>query len=189
MLSKRFVYAVAAGAIVSMAGAGAGAQELVYEPINPSFGGNPFNSSHLLAIANAQNNYEKPEDKDSDVDRFIRSLQSRLLSSLSSQVAEAIFGEDAAESGRIVFGDQIIDFERTLDGIKLTITDGDGSTTVVTVPYLVTDIDAEGSSLQASPLLAEEAPLTGFSEAGGTTVYQPTSAGSTSLLEPLDGIK
>ncbi len=29
------------------------ASDLIYQPINPSFGGNPFNSSHLLALANA----------------------------------------------------------------------------------------------------------------------------------------
>ncbi|WP_238995824.1 curli assembly protein CsgF, partial [Sphingomonas solaris] len=34
--------------------------EIVYQPVNPSFGGNPFNSSHLLGIANAQNDYKDP---------------------------------------------------------------------------------------------------------------------------------
>ncbi|HEX5379077.1 MAG TPA: curli assembly protein CsgF, partial [Phenylobacterium sp.] len=36
------------------------AQQLVYTPVNPTFGGNPFTSGHLLAEANAQNQY-KPE--------------------------------------------------------------------------------------------------------------------------------
>lgn len=122
------------------AGTSAHAQELVFEPINPSLGGNPFNSSHLLAVANAQNDYEPPKNDDNDdLDRFVRSLQSRLLSSLSSQVANAIFGEDAQDSGRIVFGDQVIEFVRTLDGVKLTITNADGSQTVITVPTLITD--------------------------------------------------
>ena len=39
------------------------AQDLVYEPVNPSFGGNPFNSAHLLAIANAQNDFERPVEE------------------------------------------------------------------------------------------------------------------------------
>ena len=120
----------------------AAAQELVYTPINPSFGGNAFNSAHLLALANAQNDHERPASErpgTSDVDRFIRSLQSRLLSSLSNEVANAIFGEDAQDSGRIVFGDQTIEFVRTLEGIQLTITEADGSQTVITVPTLITD--------------------------------------------------
>ena len=28
-------------------------QDMVYQPVNPSFGGNRFNSGHLLGIANA----------------------------------------------------------------------------------------------------------------------------------------
>ena len=35
----------------------AAAEDLVYTPVNPSFGGNPFNSAHLLGIANAQKGY------------------------------------------------------------------------------------------------------------------------------------
>ncbi len=122
----------------------ASAQELVYQPVNPSFGGNPFNSAHLLSIANAQNDFEPEEDDaadagSSDVDRFVRSLQSRLLSSLSSEVADAIFGEDAQDEGRIEFGDQTIEFARSLEGITLTITELGGEQTVITVPTLITE--------------------------------------------------
>lgn len=130
-------------------------QDLVFEPINPSFGGNSFNSAHLLAIANAQNDYERPQTDPSsqdDLDRFIRSLQSRLLSSLSTQVSNAIFGEDAQDEGTIIFGDQRIDFVRTLDGIQLTITEADGSVTVITIPTLITpgQEDEEEDSGQGS---------------------------------------
>lgn len=138
--------------VVSATASMAQAQDLVYEPINPSFGGNAFNSAHLLAIANSQNDFERPVDEDStqsDLDTFVRSLQSRLLSSLSTQVANAIFGEDAEDQGRIVFGDQTIEFVRTLDGIQLTITEADGSQTVITIPVFTTESDTgddEGSS-------------------------------------------
>lgn len=137
------------------------AQDLVYQPVNPSFGGNPFNSGHLLAIANAQNDFERPvaeTTSQSELDRFVRSLQSRLLSSLSTQVANAIFGEDAQDEGRVVFGDQTIEFVRSLDGIQLTITETDGSQTVITIPVFTTDIDsalaqpAQASALSQPPL-------------------------------------
>ena len=36
------------------------AQDITYQPVDPSFGGNPFNSAHLLGIANAQNKYKDP---------------------------------------------------------------------------------------------------------------------------------
>ncbi|WP_370334710.1 curli assembly protein CsgF [Parvularcula marina] len=116
----------------------ANAQDLVYEPINPSFGGNSFNSAHLLAIANAQNSYDPPSNETSDLDRFIRSLESRLMSSLASEVTQAIFGEGGDDQGTIVFGDQTIEYSRGLDGIQLTVIEGDGSRTVITVPTLMT---------------------------------------------------
>lgn len=140
------------------------AQDLVYEPVNPSFGGNPFNSAHLLAIANAQNDFERPQAEtsaSSDLDRFVRSLQSRLLSSLSTQVANAIFGEDAQDEGTIVFGDQTISFVRGLDGIELTITEADGSVTVITIPTFQTTDDAdpdEDPDAKSSALVLSKPP-------------------------------
>lgn len=127
-----------AGAMVSIAPVMA--QDLVYTPINPSFGGNPFNSSHLLGIANAQNGFtddsiQQRDTTRSQSDLFVRQLQSRLLSSLAGQVNDAIFGEDAQESGRIAFGEQVIEFERGLDAVRLTITDqGDGAVTEIEIP-------------------------------------------------------
>jgi len=114
------------------------AQELVYTPVNPSFGGNPFNSQHLLAIANAQDDTEAPSSGgsgDPQADLFIRQLQSRLLSGLASEVANAIFGDDPQDYGRVVFGDQTVEFERGLDSIRLTIFDAStGTTTEIVVP-------------------------------------------------------
>jgi curli production assembly/transport component CsgF len=39
------------------------ATELVYTPINPSFGGNPLNGTWLLNNAQAQNDYDDPDLK------------------------------------------------------------------------------------------------------------------------------
>src|SRR5690348_1838106 len=101
------------------------AQDIVYQPIDPSFGGNPFNSAHLLGIANAQNDYKDPAAKQSNsqADVFARQLQSRLLSALSSQIVDAIFGENPQESGTISFGGQTINFVRSLTEVTLNITD------------------------------------------------------------------
>ena len=150
------------------------AQDLVYEPVNPSFGGNAFNSAHLLAIANAQNDYEAPvreTTSQSELDRFIRSLQSRLLSSLSSQVANAIFGEDAQDEGIIRFGDQTVEFVRTLDGIVLTITDADGTQTVITIPVFTSSSDTGDGSAPPTTQTSSARPLS----------YQGTAAAAASL--------
>lgn len=126
-------------------GGSAAASELVYQPVNPSFGGNPFNSSHLLGIANAQNDYDAPGSSgtagsrigDSQADLFVRQLQSRLLSGLATQVTDAIFGPNPQDRGSITFGSQQITFVRGVESIALTIFDSDtGTTTEVSVPVL-----------------------------------------------------
>lgn len=127
--------AVIAGVCVSSS---AQAGDLVYQPINPSFGGNPFNSSHLLAVANSQNKTKDPDApaRGTEADIFARQLQSRLLSALSSQIVDAIFGENPQESGTIQFGDQTIEFVRGIDAVTLTITSGGQATTIV-IPTFV----------------------------------------------------
>ena len=88
------------------------AQDLVHEPISPTFGGNPFNSNHILGIANAQNDTTDPDavDRNSQSSIFARQLESRLLSALSSQIVDAIFGDNPQEQGIISFGGQTIEF-------------------------------------------------------------------------------
>jgi curli production assembly/transport component CsgF len=113
------------------------AQDVVYQPINPSFGGNPFNSNHLLGIANAQNDFTNPasSSSSSQADIFARQLQSRLLSALSSQIVTAIFGDNPQESGTISFGGQTVNFIRSLTEVTITITNDDtGEETVIVVP-------------------------------------------------------
>lgn len=124
-------------ALTCMWSASAAAQDMVYEPIDPSFGGNPFNSAHLLGIANAQNDYRDPNARSSSsqADIFARQLQSRLLSALSSQIVDAIFGENPQESGTISFGGQTINFVRNLTEVTLTIVDDNtGEVTEIVIP-------------------------------------------------------
>ena len=118
----------------------AAAQDITYKPIDPSFGGNPFNSAHLLGIANAQNDYKDPKatTNSSQADIFARQLQSRLLSALSSQIVNAIFGDNPQESGTISFGGQTIEFVRSLTEVTLTLTDDDtGEVTTIVIPTFI----------------------------------------------------
>lgn len=131
--------AIAVGAIAVPVSA----QDLVHEPISPTFGGNPFNSNHILGTANAQNDYRDPRaaTSSSQADIFARQLQSRLLSALSSQLINAIFGENPQESGTISFGGQTIEFFRDLDSVTIIITNDDtGEETRIVVPLFV-DVD------------------------------------------------
>jgi curli production assembly/transport component CsgF len=123
-----------------MAAMPSAAQDITYQPIDPSFGGNPFNSAHLLGIANAQNDTKDPkaQSSSSQADIFARQLQSRLLSALSSQIVDAIFGENPQESGTISFGGQTISFVRSLTEVTLNITDdGTGEVTTIVIPTFI----------------------------------------------------
>jgi len=116
------------------------AQDLVYRPVSPTFGGNPFNSNHVLGVANANNNFRDPNARSSSSqsDIFLRQLQSRLLSALSSQIVNAIFGENPQERGTITFGSQTIEFFRSLEDVTLIIRNDDtGEETRIVVPLFV----------------------------------------------------
>lgn len=136
----RFKYAVSAAGIAVVFCQPALAQDMVYTPINPTFGGNPFNSAHLLGIANAQNKFKDPKSatSGSQADIFARQLQSRLLSALSSQIVDAIFGANAQERGTVQFGEQVIEWVRGLDEVTLTITNTTtGEVTTIQVPTII----------------------------------------------------
>ena len=113
--------------------------DMIYKPINPSFGGDPFNSSHLQGLAASQNLF-KPDSKSSTQsksEQFLSMLESRLYSSLASQVSDAIFGENAQPHGTITFEDQTIVFNHTLTSIDLQITDlTTGKVTNISIPTL-----------------------------------------------------
>lgn len=113
------------------------AGELTYKPINPNFGGNPFNDGILLGTANAQNKFTAKRQERDPTEQFVRSLQSRLFSGLASQVQEAIFGDDPKDSGSFSVGDQRVSFERGLETITLEISNlANGSSTVIEVPVI-----------------------------------------------------
>lgn len=127
----------------------ASAQELVYTPVNPSFGGSPFNSSHLLAIAEIHRPEEPPSSSSLFDSRsigstrtsfFVRQLENRILSRLSLDITNAIFGDDAEPSGTFTFGDTELTFETLLDGtIVVQITDNTtGDTTTIEIPAFLT---------------------------------------------------
>lgn len=116
------------------------AQDLVHEPISPTFGGNPFNSQHVLGVANANNDFRDPRSSstNSQADIFARQLQSRLLSALSSQIVDAIFGDNPQENGTISFGGQTIEFFRSLEEVTLIIrNDTTGEETRIVVPLFI----------------------------------------------------
>lgn len=150
-------------ALASMAacwpGAGmspAAAGDMIFKFVDPSFAGGPAASSHLIGIATATNDTKDKKQQQtppqpqaarsaaSSFDTspgamFARQLQSQLLSQVSNQVVEAMFGQNPQDHGKITFGAQTITFDRGIEGIKITIVDAqNGQTTEVSVPTLST---------------------------------------------------
>ena len=125
---------IAATAIIAFV-TSASASEIRYKPINPSFGGDSFNSGHLIGLAQAQNGHEAPEEPDDLLENFERTITSSLISRISFQIADQILGEDAQESGQFTLGDTIINFSRDGGIVDITLFDGvTGQETTLQVP-------------------------------------------------------
>nr|WP_241663943.1 curli assembly protein CsgF [Stutzerimonas nosocomialis] len=99
------------------------ATELVYTPVNPSFGGNPLNGAYLLGNAQSQDDNKNPDalsrsaTTTSALSRFTSQLESRLLSQLLTDVSDGKGGGSLTTNDFIV---NIVD----LDGmLTVQITD------------------------------------------------------------------
>jgi curli production assembly/transport component CsgF len=116
------------------------AQELVWRPINPSFGGNPFNAEWLLSQAQIQDKFKEESSRDfysrDPLEDFKESLNRQLLSQISRQLVSSTFGEDGITDGHYELGDFSIDIISTAEGISITIFDfTTGGQTNIIVPY------------------------------------------------------
>jgi len=122
---------------------GLSAQQLIYQPKNPAFGGNPNNTAHLVNTATAQNKTVDPDATDrfgrtnrSDLESFTESLNSQILSQLSRSLVDLQFGEGEIEDGSYAAGNFQIDIANTLDGVVVTILDTNGGEqTQLIIPF------------------------------------------------------
>lgn len=114
-------------------------QEIVYKPINPFFGGDTFNYQQMLASANAQNSFEKDAGYDfeqaSDLENFSDSLNRQLLNSLSRDLYQDQFGNEALTEGTYVFGSLVVEISPTNGGLSVNILDTvTGEQTQIVIP-------------------------------------------------------
>ncbi|MEH6640236.1 curli assembly protein CsgF [Vreelandella glaciei] len=93
---------LAATSLLSALSLSAFAGDLVYQPINPSFGGDPFVGSYLLSKAQSQDTNTDPNARRSEplssTARLVQSLESRLISQLISDVGSGDVGEGSFDS-------------------------------------------------------------------------------------------
>ena len=99
------------------------ATELVYTPVNPSFGGSPLNGGWLLGNAQAQDNHKDPDAIDrsslpggSTLSRFTSQLEATLLSQMLGEVRKG-------NSGSLTTDDFIVNLINDSGILTVQITD------------------------------------------------------------------
>ena len=115
------------------------AQDFVYEPKNPAFGGgNTFNYSWLLSSATSQNTTVDPAAAAAQTDaltQFSANLNQQVLSQLTNRLISAQFGTGAIKAGSYTVGSYQVQVTPGSGGIVIVVTDtGTGNQTTVTVP-------------------------------------------------------
>lgn len=114
------------------------AQQLVYQPVNPSFGGSPLNGSWLLSSAQLQDLTTDPatETTDDPLADFEENLNRTILNQISRQISESLFGTTGIQEGQFEFGDFMIDVTETISGLSIVIFDVvTGNETSIFIPY------------------------------------------------------
>lgn len=137
-LTRRAATAALALAALAAVPSAAQAQELVHRFINPSFGGNPFYSEHLLGIANIhrpEQPEEEPTPLPTEEETLVNQLRSSLNAQVQSQILDRIRNARPGQSGNFTLGDQQISFTRTATETRVTFVDTKtGETRVIVIP-------------------------------------------------------
>lgn len=126
--------------------------ELSAAPIEHNFKSPSFSginqSSHYLTIENQETSrkdaieqelkdLQEQLERDAEnttLAKFIRNVESRIYSTLSRQIVDSMFGENPTDSGSFMVEGTGVSYEKDGDSVILTVTDEDGSVTVITIP-------------------------------------------------------
>jgi hypothetical protein len=134
-------------AIVLLTTTPAVAQE-AYNFSNPSFSGQGF-SQHILTLEQMTQKNEQAIDEreralaeqierelsNSNLNKFLNNVEARIYAEMSKQLVDAIFGDNPSASGSIELGGNTIEYSNDGINVYLTITDENGNSTDITVPY------------------------------------------------------
>ncbi len=119
---------------------GLSAQDLVYTPKNPAFGGNSYNYQWLLSSAEAQNSFTDPDaaslyENQTELERFQSSLNNQLLGQVTRRLFTDQFGADGLEEGTYSFGSLALDIYPSNEGLVIDILDTNtGEQTQIIIP-------------------------------------------------------
>lgn len=133
--------------LILAASSNAFSAEIVYQFNSPAFNGVGY-SSHVLTIEQLETQRKqkiKDEAKaaadaaeraknNTNLAKFMNNLESRIYAQLSKQLADQMFAEGGATQGSMEFQGNMISWVNNGTDVTLTITQPDGTQTVVTVP-------------------------------------------------------
>lgn len=116
------------------------AQQFVYKPINPAFGGDTFNYQWLMTSATAQNQFTDKgkglTSKTNTMDSFADSLNRQLLSQLSQKLFGSQFGNGDLKPGTYMFGSMYLEISQSTNGLLISILNTNtGERSEIIVPH------------------------------------------------------
>ncbi|MGA9213124.1 curli production assembly/transport component CsgF [Kaistella sp.] len=117
------------------------AQQFVYKPINPAFGGDTFNYQWLLSSATAQNQFSAKSNSSfnfpnsNSLSSFTDSMNRQILSQLSQKLFGDQFGSGDLKAGTYVFGSMYLEVTQTGQGLLISILNTDtGEQSQIVIP-------------------------------------------------------
>ncbi len=116
------------------------ATELVYTPVNPSFGGSPLNGSWMLGQAQAQNRFTDSRGRGSRESksfgqRLAEDVVRRVTNRTEREILDAIFNQDSS-LGSADFGTYGGDMYTDEVTINIDVYQyGDGNSAMIDSPY------------------------------------------------------
>lgn len=116
------------------------AQQMVYKPINPAFGGDTFNYQWLMSSATAQNQFNDTTSRSSlngrsSIDNFTNNLNQQILNQLSNKLFGEQFGEGDLQPGTYLFGSIYLEVTQTGQGLLINILNTDtGEQSEILIP-------------------------------------------------------
>jgi hypothetical protein len=123
------------------------ASEVVYQFNSPAFSGVGY-SAHVLTIEQLEAQRTKAikdaekaaadqaarDAKNTNLQKFLVNVESRIYAQLSKQLADAMFAEGSGDSGNMTFQGTSITWMKSATDVTLTIIEANGNRTDITVP-------------------------------------------------------
>ena len=121
------------------------ADTLTQEFINPSFSGVGTSAAWLTideALADAIEDQIR-EEENSTLNKFIRSLQSRVLSRMAQDITSSLFDDTGGSGGEIMIEGNMIRYSNDGENIILIVDDGSGGYTEIVIPIGIFGVCSE----------------------------------------------